>query len=346
MSLDFTIIGENIHTTRVLMRNGKRIVKDKKGEEFVSYKDLDGNTHLMPIPDQIKDTKVFTEGRVKHFMVAVILGMSNDPGEREIGEHYIKTEVLRQENAGATFLDLNVDEISHKIDIQKASMKWLIGFYCSVASIPPSIDSSSVEIIRSGLNEYQLNKQPQGVPMINSASLERLSVLDDVSQHSTFVMITAAGFDSMPEDDEERLSNVSKMIDECWQRQIPLNKIHVDPLLFPISVDKRYGNHFLDSIKGIRKKFGEEIHISGGMSNVSFGLPARKLINDTLIKLSIDAGANSGIINPLESDIEKIQNLDLDCGPVKIASEMLLGHDEYCMNFISQFREGNLKSYK
>ena len=134
------------------MRNGKRIVKDKKGEELVSYKDLGGNTHLMPIPDQIKDTKVFTEGRVKHFMVAVILGMSNDPSEREIGEHYIKTEVLRQENAGATFLDLNVDEISHKIDIQKASMKWLIGFYCSVASIPPSIDSSSVDIIRSGLS--------------------------------------------------------------------------------------------------------------------------------------------------------------------------------------------------
>ena len=238
----------------------------------------------MPIPDQIKDTKVFTEGRVKHFMVAVILGMSNDPGERQIGEHYIKTEVLRQENAGATFLDLNVDEISHKIDIQKASMKWLIGFYCSVASIPPSIDSSSVEIIRSGLNEYQLNKQTQGVPMINSASLERLSVLDDVSQNNTFVMITAAGFDSMPEDDEERLSNVSKMIDECYQRQIPLNKIHVDPLLFPISVDKRYGNHFLDSIKGIRKKFGEEIHVSGGMSNVSFGLPARRLINDNLNK--------------------------------------------------------------
>ena len=90
--------------------------------------------------------------------------------------------------------------------------------------------------------------------MINSASLERLSVLDDVSQNNTFVMITAAGFDSMPEDDEERLSNVSKMIDECCQRQIPLNKIHVDPLLFP-SVDKRYGNHFFDSIKGIRKNW-------------------------------------------------------------------------------------------
>ena len=51
-------------------------------------------------------------------------------------------------------------------------------------------------------------------------------------------------------------------------------------------------------------------------------------------------------IRDRESDIEKIQNMDLDCGPVKIASQMLLGHDEYCMNFISQFREGNLKSYK
>ena len=57
----------------------------------------------MPIPDQIKDTKVFTEGRVKHFMVAVILGMSNDPGEREIGEHYIKTEVLQKKMQGLLF---------------------------------------------------------------------------------------------------------------------------------------------------------------------------------------------------------------------------------------------------
>jgi len=346
LSLDFTIIGENIHTTRILMRNGKRIVEDDNGEEVVSYKDLDGNAHFMPIPDQIKATKVFTEGRVKHFMVAVMLGMSKNPHEREIGEHYIKTEILRQENAGATFLDLNVDEISYKIDIQKASMKWLIGFYSSVASIPPSIDSSSVEIIREGLTEYKSNHQPQGVPMINSASLERLSILDDVSQNNSYVMITAAGFDSMPEDDEERITNVSKMIVECDQREIPLSKIHVDPLLFPISVDKRFGNHFLDSISGIRKKFGNEIHISGGMSNVSFGLPARKLINDTLIKLAIDAGANSGIVNPLESDIQKIQNMDLDSGPVKIASDMLLGNDEYCMNFITQFRDGNLKSYK
>ena len=68
---DFIIIGENIHTTRVLMRNGRRIAQNKDGIEAISYQGFSGGESFMTIPDYFKGTQVYQEGRVKHFMVAV-----------------------------------------------------------------------------------------------------------------------------------------------------------------------------------------------------------------------------------------------------------------------------------
>ena len=344
-SADFTIIGENIHTTRIVMRNGKRVGMDNNGNQVVLYKNVDDNSSMMPIPDAFKKTQVYQEGRVKHFMIAVTLGMSSSSVERKSGEDYILSEIIKQERAGSNFLDLNIDEISYKLDIQKEAMKWLVGFYASVASIPPSIDSSSTAILEVGLAEYKKQNSPQGNPLVNSASLERIDILDIVLDNNASVVVTASGSDSMPTDAKERFDNASLMIGKCLSKSIPLNKIHVDALLFPISVDQQFGHHYLDAVKMLRKEYGPEINISGGLSNVSFGLPARKLINDTFIRIAVEAGVDSGIINPVESNLDRILNLDMSSNEIRIALEMLLGQDEFCMNFIKQYREGNLKNY-
>ena len=77
----FTVIGENIHATRVLMRTGKKIVENPHGYESVLYKDVVGDTAYMTIPDDFKETQVYKEGRVKHFMIAVSKGTSFDTHE-------------------------------------------------------------------------------------------------------------------------------------------------------------------------------------------------------------------------------------------------------------------------
>ena len=338
----FSVIGENIHTTRVLMRKGKRVGLDPNGRESVIYRGLDGIEQFMTIPDEFKKTKVYEEGRVKHFMIAVSKGMSEDPYEQKQGEAYIAVEIERQERFGSTFLDLNVDEISYKIEIQTKAIKWLVGFYGSISNLPPSIDSSSPEIINVGLEEYERIGRPQGDPMINSASLERVGVLDLVSGHKGHVIVTSAGFDGMPSDENGRLENAAKMVDQCRDRNISLDRIHIDPLLFPISVDQTFGNHYLEAVRLMRMEFGEEVRITGGLSNVSFGLPSRRLINDTFIRLAIDAGVDSGILNPIESNWSRVMGLNMESDRVKIAMDMLLGRDEFCMNFIGSFREGRL----
>lgn len=341
-SLDFTVIGENIHTTRVLMREGRRIGQNENGDEVVIYKGLTGENKFMGIPEIHRETQSFKDGRVKHFMVAISNGMSSDSTLNREGEDYIAAEIFRQENNGADFLDLNIDELSYRIDVQKEAMEWLVDLYCAKAHLPPSIDSSSTDILTTGLNRYVANGCPQGKAMVNSASLERLEVLDLVSEHDSYVIVTSAGSEGMPDNEHERLDNARLMMQECGRREISDHQVHIDPLLFPIAVDQSYGNHFLETVGLMRSEFGDDVRISGGLSNVSFGLPARKLINDTFIRLAIDAGVNSGIVNPLETNIDRIMSMDMESEKCKLAKDMLTGQDEYCMNFISKYREGVL----
>ena len=341
-SLDFIMIGENIHTTRVLMRDGRRIGQNENGEDVVVYRSLTGENKFMEIPEIYRETQSFKDGRVKHFMVAISNGMSSNSRLTKEGEDYIAAEIFRQENNRADFLDLNVDELSYRINVQKEAMEWLVDLFCSKAHLPPSIDSSSMDILRAGLNRYIANGSPQGKPMVNSASLERLEVLDLVSEYDSYVIVTSAGSEGMPENEHERLDNAQSMMEECGNRDISDHQIHIDPLLFPIAVDQSYGNHFLETVALMKSEFGSDVRISGGLSNVSFGLPARKLINDTFIRLAIEAGVNSGIVNPIETNIDRIMSMDMESEKCKAAKDMLTGQDEYCMNFISKYREGVL----
>ena len=123
---------------------------------------------------------------------------------------------------------------------------------------------------------------------------------------------------------------------------ISLSDVFIDGLVFPISVDPQFGLHYLDAVRSLRETLGNEVHITGGLSNVSFGLPKRKLANQAFTYLSLEAGIDSGIVDPIQSSLEEIFNLDPENEKVRLALEMLLGKDEFCTNYILAFREGRL----
>ena len=110
---NFVVIGENIHTTRVVRRDGRRVGLDNDGNEAVLFIDIFGEPAFLTIPDHFKDNKIYREGRVKHFMIAILEGMSEVSDDCGKGSDFILAEVKRQELAGSQFLDLNVDEISY-----------------------------------------------------------------------------------------------------------------------------------------------------------------------------------------------------------------------------------------
>ena len=335
----FIVVGENIHTTRVVRRNGRRTTTLDDGTEAVLYKDEAGNQAVMTVPESYKSTQPYEQGQIKHFMIAVNKGIGDDPDEQAEGVAYIRAEALRQIAAGADFLDLNVDEISYKLDVQKRAIAWLVNTTEEISSVPLSIDSSNSEIIAAGLAECDGRA---GRPMVNSVALERLAALDMVKDHDARAIVTAAGADGMPENAADRVANVDLLLDAVRARGVPLSDVYIDGLVFPISVSSAYGMDYLDAVSELREKYGSEVHIAGGLSNVSFGLPARRLINDTFIYLAIEAGIDSGIVDPVQSPMDRVFGLDVDSEPVKLAREMLIGTDDFCMNFIQAWKAGKL----
>ena len=335
----FIVIGENIHTTRSVRRDGRRMTTLEDGAEAVIYKDESGEPAHLRVPDSYKSTQPYEQGQIKHMMIAVNKGLSESEGERAEGAAYVRAEVFRQISAGSHFLDLNVDEISYRLEVQKRAMSWLVRAVQEVSTVPLSIDSSNSDIIAAGLEAYDGRA---GRPLVNSVALERPETLDLVKHHDGRCIVTAAGEGGMPEDASDRVANVSSLIAEAQSRDIPLDDIYVDALVFPISVSGEYGPHYLDAVRELRSAFGSEIHIGGGLSNVSFGIPKRKLVNDTFIYLAIEAGIDSAIMDPIQSKIGRIVDMKLDSEPVRLAHEMLMGKDDFCMNYIKAYKEGRL----
>jgi 5-methyltetrahydrofolate--homocysteine methyltransferase len=337
---NYIAIGENIHTTRVLLRKGKRIAGED-GAEVILYQAADGSARQLPIPNSYKSTQDYDEGRVKHVKIALAAAMQGAGAEAENGLDYLRALAHHQERAGATFLDINVDEFSLKTDEQKVAMQWLVGAVQKMSELPVSVDSSDVEVIRAGLEAYQSTKAR---PMLNSASLERPDALDLALAHNAEVVVTAAGEKGMPSGAAERVANASRMIDAALEKGLQLGDIHVDPLVFPISVDKDFGLHCLDAIRELRAKYGSEIHITGGMSNVSFGIPGRRIVNDTFVILAVAAGADGGIIDPALSSPREIFAMDRESLGYRLAEDMLLGKDEHCKKYIRAWRKGEMKA--
>jgi len=334
---EFIVIGENIHTTRVLLRRNKRLVVDSNGAEGISYEDQKGNTRSLVIPEIIKQTQDYQEGRIKHLKAAIQLAMLDNC---DAGLDYIEAIVTQQEEAGADYLDINVDEFSLNKTEQINAMQWLVKFVTDVSTRPLSIDSSDVDVIAAGLEAYDGRN---GAPLLNSASMERPTALDLAREHRAAVIVTASGESAMPEGAEGRINNGTAMIEAAIGKGISTGDIFLDPLVFPVSVHPDYGRHCLEAIKIIRQRFGKEIHITGGFSNASFGIPARSFVNEAFMRLAVEAGADSGIMDPVLNDpVTALNPGQLTLG-VEMATDVVLGNDADCAKFIKAWRLKELK---
>ncbi len=334
---EFIIIGENVHTTRVLSRKSPRIRAEADGREGIAFDDVEGKPRFLVIPDATKRSQDYEEGRIKHVKLAVQAAMGEDVEAAAVGEAYLRLLVHQQELAGAHFLDVNVDEISIKSANQKAAMEWLARFVQSVSRLPLSIDSSNLEVIEVGMAACERDRER---PLLNSASLERRDALGLARRSNARVVVTAAGERGMPAGVVGRVENASRMVEAAEAEGFPLGDIFIDPLIFPISVDGAFALHSFDAMRELRAKFGPEIHITGGFSNVSFGIPFRRAINDLFYKLAVEAGADSGIIDPVANPPSRSASLDPRSKAYQLAEAVLLGQDEHCRNYIRAWRKG------
>jgi cobalamin-dependent methionine synthase I len=225
--------------------------------------------------------------------------------------------------AGADYIDVNAGIFVGK---EPEYLTWLVQNVQESVDAPCAIDSPDPGAIQAALAVHK------GVPMINSISLEkeRYEKLLPVIAGTDFKVIALCMSDEgMPETTDQRMAIADKLVNGLVQNGIPVDHIYVDPLVQPVATNDRFGAEFLDAVEKIMTTF-EGIHTMCGLSNISYGLPARKFMNQAFMVMAIARGLDGAIINPL--DTRMMANI--------VAAEALAGRDSFCMNYLKAFRAG------
>jgi hypothetical protein len=136
----------------------------------------------------------------------------------------------------------------------------------------------------------------------------------------------------MPETADDRLRIAERLIESMTKEGVKLDDIYIDPMVRPVGTGSHYGLVALETIKKVMTEF-PGIHTTCGLSNISFGIPARKLVNQAFLIMAIAAGLDSAILDPMDKKIMSFV----------YAAELLQGKDDYCLNYLTAYREGKLE---
>ena len=238
---------------------------------------------------------------------------------------FISGLAREQAEAGADFIDVNAGTFP---DREVDSLCWLVETVQSEIDLPLSLDSPNPEALAAAL------KRHRGEPMINSISLEPErfeSLLPVIASRPCSVVALCMGETSMPTTAEERVEAGSELIRRLTDHGVPLERIFVDPLIQPVSVDTGMGIAALESIGRIMSDF-PGVNTICGLSNISFGLPLRRLINRNFLALGMSYGLSAAILDLTDKQLMATLR----------SADMLLGRDEYCERFIDGYRDGSI----
>lgn len=217
---------------------------------------------------------------------------------REKDFDYIAGEAISQANSGADVLDVNcglpdIDEV----EILKKAVQEVQ----AVTNLPLQIDSSDADAIEAAVRIYN------GKPLINSVNgkQESMDLIFPVAQkYGAAVVGLTLDETGIPEKAEERFKIAEKIIKEAEKYNIPKEDIIIDCLVLTASAQQEQVMETIKAVNLVTTKLGVKTVL--GVSNVSFGLPSRPLLNSTFLAAGFGAGLSSAIVNPLSDDIMKV----------------------------------------
>lgn len=239
---------------------------------------------------------------------------------------YLQDLARRQVEAGAHIIDVNAAAGGNEVE----NMKWLVEVVQDAVDAPLCIDSPSAAALEAGLS---LCRQKA---MVNSITAEKQrweEVLPLVQQYRARVVALCMDDGVMPETVEDRLRVAGKLVPGLVEAGIPEEEIYLDPLIKPLGVNSQFGMEAMESTRAIRQKY-PKVHVICGLSNVSYGLPERRLLNRAFMVMSVTVGMDAFILDPLDQAMMSLL----------AAARALAGQDEYCMDYIAGVRAGKVKA--
>lgn len=262
----------------------------------------------------------------------IIIGEKINATRKKVGaaieakdrDHIVEL-AMQQVEAGASYLDVNGGHPTREIEV----LEWLVDIVQDTTDTPICLDSSNKEAIIAGL------KKVKAKPLINSISLEKERLeqyLPIIRDHDCGVIALLMSDDGVPSSLEDRKSRADKLISTLVSdaKKNP-SDIYVDPCFLAIYTEEDAGLPLLETISYIKEKW-PEVHVTGGLSNASYGLPKRKWINQAFLTIAMSRGMDSVIIDPC---VEGTM-------PLVLAAEVVLGLDEMGMTYTQAGRAEKL----
>jgi 5-methyltetrahydrofolate--homocysteine methyltransferase len=257
----------------------------------------------------------------------VLIGERINPAGRKKFQEALKSgnldtvcsEALAQSQAGADILDVGVGTFGvDEVDLLPKAIKAVV----DTVDIPLCLDTTNAKALEAALKVYK------GKPLINSVSGEERSlsaVLPLVKEYGAAVIGLVQDDEGIPKDAERRLAIAEKIVERAEKTGIARDNIIIDVETFSVGADPTSGPKVIEAIRQIKAKLG--VNITLAISNVSFGLPDRDLLNNTFVVMSIAAGTTCLIV-----DAAKVR-------PFVLATELILGKDNRARRYIEAFRQ-------
>jgi cobalamin-dependent methionine synthase I len=234
----------------------------------------------------------------------LVIGEKINASRKAVGEAirnrdtgFITELVKAQDTAGADIIDVNAGNGSGDGSSGAEAMKWLVDTVKTATGKPLAIDSDDPVIIETGIGAYG-----EGEGMINSvtAEPERLNTVGPLAAKGNAKLVALAmSSEGIPDNVEDRLKACEVILKALSRMGVKEDQVYFDPLVLPVSVDTRQCQVTLQTIEEIKKRYPSAKTVVG-LSNVSYGLPNRKLVNRAFLLMAAQAGLDAAIMDPLD----------------------------------------------
>ena len=245
----------------------------------------------------------------------------------ERNEDWIRNLAKIQTEAGADFIDVCASVKDNEVE----TLHWMIDLVLEVTDTPICIDSPDANVC---VEAMKFCKKPG---LINSVSMEgnKVDVIFPAIANTTWQCVALLCAKGIPQSAEERLTVFDQLMAKAKEYNIAPNRLHIDPLVEMLCTSEDGIAMVEEVIHTVKEKY-PSIHVTGAVSNISFNLPVRKLLNQAFLVLSMKAGMDSAVLDPTNRDMMGMM----------YATEAMLGLDEYCMEYISAYRDGKFGPVK
>ncbi len=244
--------------------------------------------------------------------------------ERDAG--FIRNEAKTQADAGADYIDVNAGSFHES---EADLLAWLVREVEAACDGSICLDSPDPDVIRAVLPHVH---RPV---IVNSISLEpgrAEGMLALVKEREAGVIALCQAPGKPGRTAVEKVELARRLIDMTTSWHIPINSVFIDPLLYPIGTDHRSAMETLDAIEEIAFEF-PGVNTVCGLTNISYGLPERRLINRTFLVAALVRGLSAVIMDPTDKNLYAALKAGL----------AVAGRDELCMGYITSFRQGRLQ---